>query len=357
MDITQPFGMGLGAIPLLSSSRTRSISAENPDGAVGGGAKSDPKGEGPAGRLGKGWKVRPCISLEAGETVTLADIEGPGVIQHIWITVDPKAFRDCVLRFYWDGEETPSIETPLGDFFANGHGLRANVNSMPVAVNPAGALNCYWPMPFRWSAKVTVENQRWENIDGFFYQFTYALQEVPEEAAYLHAQWRRSVTKREHPEHVVLADVRGKGHYVGTYLAWTQLANGWWGEGEIKFYMDGDDEYPTICGTGTEDYFGGAWCFYDRNGREERYSTAFLGLPLVVHEPNQVPKFGLYRWHIMDPIRFEQDLKVSIQALGWWPDAKFQPLEDDIASTAFWYQAEPHAPFPALAAGEQRWPR
>ncbi len=358
MDITQAFGMGLGGIPLLSSAKTRSISAENPNGAVGGGAKESPTDEKhPSRRLGKGWKVRPCITLEAGETTTLAEIDGPGVIQHIWITVDPKGFRDCVLRFYWDDEETPSVEAPLGDFFANGHALRAKVNSMPVAVNPAGALNSYWPMHFRKSAKVTIENQRWEKIEGFFYQITYALQEVPEDAAYLHAQWRRSVTRRDCPEHVLLEGIRGRGHYVGTYLAWTQLANGWWGEGEIKFFMDGDGEYPTICGTGTEDYFGGAWGFYGPEGREEAYSTPFLGLPLVVHEPNQVPKFGLYRWHIMDPVRFEQDLKVTIQALGWWPDGTFQPLEDDIASTAFWYQVEPHAPFPELPGAEQRWPR
>ena len=227
MDITQAFGMGLGNIALLSSAKTRSISAENPDGAPGNGAKEVPEaGKGPSGRLGKGWKVRPCISLDAGETATIAEMAGPGVIQHIWMTVDPKGFRDIVLRIYWDGEETPSVEAPLGDFFANGHALRAKVNSLPVAVNPAGALNCYWPMPFRRSAKITVENQRWERIEGFFFQVTYALQEVPENAAYLHAQWRRSVTRRDCPEHVLIDGVRGQGHYVGTYLAWTQLANG-----------------------------------------------------------------------------------------------------------------------------------
>jgi len=357
MNITQAFGMGLGGIPLLSSAKTRSISAENPTGEPGGGAKAVPAPGEPAGRIGKGWKVHPSIPLQPGETATIADVEGPGVIQHIWIGVPHKAYRDCVLRFYWDGEETPSIEVPLGDFFANGHGLRTQVTSMPVAVNSTGALNCYWPMPFRKRAKITIENQRWELFEGFFYQITYAMQEVPDNAAYLHAQWRRAVTRREHPEYTILDEVRGKGHYVGTYLAWTQLANGWWGEGEIKFFLDGDDEYPTICGTGTEDYFGGAWGFYGPDGREQPYSTAFLGLPLVVHEPNEVPKYGLYRWHIMDPIRFEQDLKVTIQALGWWPDGTFQPLEDDIASTAFWYQAEPHTPFPALPGAEQRWPR
>ena len=341
---------GLGTLPLLVNARTRSISTENPNGEVGGGARETPEG-GAAEWLGKGWKVRPCITLKAGETTTLADIDGPGIIQHIWITVSPNAYRDCILRFYWDEEDTPSIEVPLGDFFANGHALRYNVTSLPVAVNPSGGFNSYWPMPFREHCRITVENQRWEDIGGFFYQITYALTHVPAEAAYFHAQWRRSVTPREKPEHTILEGVQGYGHYVGTFLAWTQLANGWWGEGEIKFFIDGDGEYPTICGTGTEDYFGGAWCFGDT------FSTAFLGYPLWRKEPGEVPKHGLYRWHIMDPIRFEQDLKVTIQALGWWPNGKFQPLEDDIASVGYWYQAEPHAVFPEMLAAHERWPR
>ncbi len=351
------FALGLGNIPLLTDAETRSICAENPDGARGGGAKETPDAGNPSSRLGKGWKVRPCISLEPGETATLAEIEGPGVIRHIWITVHPKAFRDFVLRMYWDGEQTPSIEVPLGDFFANGHGLRANVTSLPIAVNPAGAFNSYWPMPFRQSAKITIESNHREKLDGFFYQITYSLEAVPENAAYLHAQWRRSMTTREYPEHVLLDGVRGQGHYVGTYVAWTQFSNGWWGEGEIKFFFDGDTDHPTICGTGTEDYFGGAWGFYGPDDREEPFSTAYLGLPLVRHETNEVPKYGMYRWHIMDPIRFKQELRVTLQALGWWPDAKFQPLTDDLASVAYWYQTEPHAAFPALPDAEGRWPR
>ena len=225
MDALYRLNLGLGSLPLLSDAETRSISAENPDGARGGGAKEDPKGQGPASMLGKGWKVRPCITLEPGKTVTLADIDGPGIIQHIWITVREIAYRDCILRFFWDGEEAPSIEVPLGDFFANGHALRYNVNSLPVAVNPKGGFNCYWPMPFRKSALITIENQRWEDITGFFYQITYALGEVPEEALYFHAQWRRSMTSRERPERTILDGVRGRGHYVGTFLAWTQLSN------------------------------------------------------------------------------------------------------------------------------------
>jgi hypothetical protein len=343
---------GLGSIHLLSDAETRSISAENPDGERRGGARAVPDADSAASMLGTGWKVRPCITLQPDTTTTLADVAGPGVIQHIWITVHPDAYRDTIIRFYWDGEERPSVEVPLGDLFCNGHALRCNVNSLPVAVNPSGGFNSYWPMPFRQRARITVENQRWEAIRGFFYQITYALTGVPENAATFHAQWRRSMTTRQVPEHVILEGIRGRGHYVGTYLAWEQLSNGWWGEGEIKFYLDGDGEYPTICGTGTEDYFGGAWCFGG-----ESYSTAYLGYPLYRKEAGEVPKHGLYRWHVMDPIRFKQDLRVTMQALGWWPNRKFEPLTDDIASVGYWYQAEPHAPFPEMLPPEGRWTR
>ncbi|MBN2583607.1 MAG: DUF2961 domain-containing protein [Planctomycetes bacterium] len=350
--------MGLGNIFQLSDFETRSICAENPDGSRGGGAKEVPGADNPGSDLGTGWKVRPCIKLPAGETVTLADIQGPGVIQHIWITVRETAYRTCILRFYWDDEQTPSIEVPLGDFFANGHGTRCTVASLPIAVNPSGGFNSYWPMPFRKRARVTITNDRWEEITGFFYQITYALGPVPDGAAYLHAQWRRSQTTRDYPEHLILDGVKGQGHYIGTYLAWTQMSDGWWGEGEMKFYLDGDRQHPTICGTGTEDYFGGAWCFYTpKDGLGEEFSTPFLGYPQRLGEPGKVPKHGLYRWHIMDPIRFRKDLRVTVQALGWWPNRRYEPLTDDIASTAYWYQSEPHGAFPEMPALSSRFTR
>ncbi|HVX65281.1 MAG TPA: glycoside hydrolase family 172 protein, partial [Bryobacteraceae bacterium] len=245
----------------------------------------------------------------------------------------------------------PSVEVPLGDFFANAHGMRYNVNSLMVAVNPSGGFNAYWPMPFRKRARVTVENQNPKAIEGFFYQITYALEPVPEDAAYFHATWRRSMTTREHPEHVLVDGIEGRGHYVGTFIGWEQLSNGWWGEGEMKFYLDGDDKYPTICGTGTEDYFGGAWGF------GSTFSAPFSGYPLSLNKPGEIPKHALYRWHVPDPIRFQKSLRVTIQALGWWPDGKFQPLTDDIASVAYWYQSEPHRPFPAMLSREARFPR
>jgi hypothetical protein len=348
--------LGLSNLPLLSDATSRSISAENPDGAKGGGAKADPEGKGAGRELGLGWKVRPCISLPQGET-TLAEIDGPGVIRHIWITVREQAYRSCVLRVFWDGEETSSVEVPLGDFFCCGHEARAKVVSMPINVNPTGGFNSYWPMPFHTSARITVENQWHEDIGGFFYQIDYSLEPVLNEAATFHAQWRRSTTTREIPEHVVLDGVRGKGHYVGTYLAWSAFSNGWWGEGEMKFYLDGDGKHPTICTTGTEDYFGGAWCFRGAEGREDPFTAPFLGLPYVDQGPGRCRRFGLYRWHIPDPVRFGEDLRATIQALGWWPDHKYEPLTDDIASVGYWYQAEPHAAFPTLPGPNDRWAR
>ncbi|MCL5103773.1 MAG: DUF2961 domain-containing protein [Armatimonadetes bacterium] len=342
---------GLSGISLLSNGKTRSISAENPTGAPGKGGMEVPDADNAASMLGQGWKVRPCITLPSSSNTVLAEIDGPGTIKHIWITSDPKAYRDVILRMYWDDEATPSVEVPLGDFFCNGHALRCKVNSIPIAVNPEGGFNSYWPMPFRNKARIEVENQGDQAFEDFFYQISYELDDVPDNAAYFHAQWRRSTTSQDKPEHVILDGVKGKGHYVGTYLAWTQLANGWWGEGEIKFFIDGDGQFPTICGTGTEDYFGGAWGFGDT------YSTAFLGYPLHRKVEGEVPKHGLYRWHIPDPIRFESNLKVTIQALGWWPNGKFQPLQDDIASVAYWYQTEPHAEFPKMLPMHLRWPK
>ena len=352
-------GLGLHNISRLSDAETRSVSAENPDGAKGRGGMAMPPTDaegrpiGPARELGQGWKVRPCITLPPHETTTLANIAGPGAVQHIWMTVHPDWWRRIVLRFYWDAEHSPSIETPLGDFFCMGWCQRANVNSLPIAVNPAGGFNSYWEMPFRKSAKITVENLWDEPCHGFFYQITYALTQVEEDMAYLHAQWRRSNPLPYATVHTILDGVRGQGHYVGTYLAWQTNNCGWWGEGEVKFYLDGDTDFPTICGTGTEDYFGGAWDWEQPPGHYCIYSTPFLGMPEVITAGAEgmyrsQQRHGMYRWHIMDPIRFKTDIRVTIQALGWRSGGRYLPLQDDIASTAFWYQAEPHAEFPPL---------
>ncbi|NLJ85291.1 MAG: DUF2961 domain-containing protein [Firmicutes bacterium] len=343
--------MGLGGLARLSRAKTRSISAENFTGEKGkGGMATEGTGAACARDLGQGWKVSPSIKIPGKSTFTLAEIEGPGVIQHMWMTCFPGNWRSLVLRMYWDGEEEPSVETPYGDFFCNGWCQRANVNSLPIVVNPAGGMNSYWEMPFRKSARVTIENLADEDT-VLYYQITYALTEIPDDTAYFHAQWRRNNPLPYKEVHTIVDGIKGWGHYVGTYLAWGVNNTGWWGEGEIKFYMDGDREFPTICGTGTEDYFGGAWNWEHPKGEYGVYSTPFLGLPQVI-KPDGLyqsqQRFGMYRWHIMDPIRFEEDLRVTIQALGWRSGGRYLPLQDDIASVAYWYQKEPHASFPAL---------
>jgi hypothetical protein len=343
-------GMHLGNLSRLSNAKTRSISAENFDGAKGkGGMATEGTGANAARDLGQSWKVSPSVSIPAKTTFTLANIEGSGAIQHIWMTMFPDKWRRAVLRMYWDGEETPSVEVPAGDFFCSGWGVRCNVSSLAVCVNPAGGFNCYWEMPFRKSARITLENIS-DDALTCYYQVTYALTDVPDDVAYFHAQWRRSNPLPYKTDHTLLDGVTGRGHYVGTYLAWGVNNNGWWGEGEIKFFMDGD-EWPTICGTGTEDYFGGAWNFEHPKGEYGVFSNPYSGLPQVI-KPDGLyqsqQRFGLYRWHIADPIRFERDLRVTIQALGWRDGRRYLPMQDDIASTTFWYQAEPHAPFPQL---------
>jgi hypothetical protein len=204
-------------------------------------------------------------------------------------------------------------------------------------------------MPFRKSAKITMQNIG-EDRCTLYYQINYTLTDVPADAAYFHAQFRRVNPLPYKEVYTILDGVKGKGQYVGTYMAWGVNNNGWWGEGEIKFYLDGDKEFPTICGTGTEDYFCGSYNF-DVKGKYTEFTTPYAGMPQVIrpdglYEASQ--RFGLYRWHIMDPIRFDEDLKVTIQALGWRSGGRYLPEKDDIASVAFWYQAEPHAPFPKL---------
>jgi hypothetical protein len=339
---------GLAALPVLTAARTRSISAENLAGAKGQGGMAIPNPGEPkpaasaraADNLGQGWKVKPFLRVNAGETVTLMDVDGPGVIQHIWMVEGLS--RAHVLRFYWDGEATPSVEVPAPDFFAVGHEMFARVNSQVVVVNPANAMNCYWPMPFRRHARVTFSNEAGKDLELLAFQITYALEPISRDTGYFHAQWRRADTSRQNP-YVILDGVKGKGRYAGTFLAWTQRRKGWFGEGEIKFFMDGDGRFPTICGTGTEDYFCGSYGF------AEPYTTAYAGTTLPSNADHPPPNYwSLYRWHVPDPICFDQDLKVTIQALGWGDDGKYLLLADDIASVAYWYQAEPHAPFPAL---------
>jgi hypothetical protein len=343
--------MGMGNISRLSNAVSRSISPENFTGEKGkGGMATDGTGKNASRDLGQGWKVSPSVRIDSKKTFTMGEIQGSGAIQQIWLTPTGH-WRFLILRMYWDGEETPSVEVPVGDFFACGWNQYSQVSSLPVCVNPGSAFNCYWPMPFRKSARITIENISDDTVT-VYYQINYTLTDIPADEAYFHAQFRRVNPLPYKDVYTIVDGVKGKGHYVGTYLAWGVNNVGWWGEGEIKFFMDGDTEYPTICGTGTEDYFCGSYNFENKATRQyQEFTTPYAGLSQVIR-PDGVyqsqQRFGLYRWHIMDPIRFEKDLKVTIQALGWRSGGRYLPLQDDISSTAFWYQTEPHAAFPKM---------
>jgi hypothetical protein len=346
---------GLAGLGRLRRVETRSISPENFDGSAGGGGRAtEGTGAACARDLGPGWKISPSVVVEPHATFSLAQIDGPGRITHLWITTHTDHWRTLVLRAYWDGAEEPAVEVPYGDFFCSGWGRFAQVSSQPVAANPNGGFNSYWPMPFRAGAHLTVENTSDVPVT-VYYQVTYEIGEDHTEDGYLHAQWRRSRPLPAQVPHTILDGVEGSGHYVGTYLAWGVNSTGWWGEGEIKFFLDDDVDYPTICGTGTEDYFGGAWNF-DVPGRGYvEFSTPYLGMPQVIRPDglyDAQQRFGLYRFHVLDPIHFTHRLGVSIQALGWRSGHRYLPLQDDIASTAFFYLDRPVANRPAAPTAD-----
>ena len=358
--------MNMGNLYRLSDAKTRSISPENFSGEKGKAAMADPANKdkpnsanafNAARDLGQGWKVNPFVRIQPGETFTMAVIEGSGAIQHIWMTPTGN-WRFSILRIYWDDETEPSVECPVGDFFGMGWNQYAPLASSAICVNPGSAFNSYWVMPFRKKCRITMENINESDPMTLYYQVDYTLTDVPSDAGYFHAQFRRA-NPNEISVYTINDGIKGKGQYVGVYMAWGVHNNGWWGEGEIKFFIDGDTQYPTICGTGTEDYFCGSYDFdtskKNQAGVSEtnytEFCTPYTGLPQVIRGDghyNIMQRFGMYRWHIMDPVRFEKDLKITIQDLGWHKGGRYLKQQSDIASTCFWYQAEPHAKFPKL---------
>ena len=339
----------------MSHFESRSVCPENFTGEKGKAAMAtEGTGADRAAGLGQGWKISPSVVVQPGEVFTMADITGPGIIRHIWITDSCPKNRTLILRMYWDGSDTPSVEVPLGDFFACAEYQNyAQVTSLPVCVNPKRAFNCYWDMPFYQNARITIENIYHEKIT-VYYQIDYHAGEIPEKRSYFHAQFRRENPLKEKGIYTILDNVQGNGQYVGTYLFWGVNNNGWWGEGEIKCYLDGDKEFPTICGTGTEDYFCGSWNF-DIGGKYQEFCTPYSGVPKIIrpdglYSANQ--RFSMYRWHITDPIYFKEDLKVTIQALGWRSPHRYLQLRDDISSVAFWYQDSICKNFPQLPTFE-----
>ncbi len=306
--------------------------------------------------LGQKWKVRPCISLASGVETTILDTSGPARITHIWMTMDPKYYRDIILRMYWDGEAFPSVEVPIGDFFCCAWLKPLKIFSMPINVNPIGGMNCYFPMPFRQGARITVENRLPKKYECFFYSISVEEGPVADDEAYFHASFHRENPVQYGTDYTIVDNIRGCGHYIGTHISWQQNSNCWWGEGEFKAFLDQDGEFPSYCGTGTEDYFGGAWGF------TENYSAPFLGYQDLSAQglfgekraTNSVGnRHSMYRFHIPDPIRFQTDFKATIQALGWRSEERYLPLMEDISSVCYWYQSEPHVKFEKLGTRDE----
>jgi len=298
-----------------------------------------------------------CRGIAPGKTLALTELAGPGRITHIWLTISDNERwypRLLTLRIYWDGEETPSVESPIGDFFAVGHGLDREVNSLPVRVTSDGrARNCYWPMPFGKSARITVSNEGKEGVGCIFWYIDW--QRLPELAPgtpYFHAQYRQEFPCEAGRDYLIL-EAEGSGHYVGTVLSVVGNEASWWGEGDDRFFIDGEEE-PSLKGTGTEDYFCDAWGIRERQG-------PYYGCS-VMEGLKPGDRTTAYRWHITDPVPFTESLRMTIEHKGARVDEKgkhmsgFSERADDYSSVAFWYQVEPHRLFPDYPPAETRIP-
>lgn len=297
-----------------------------------------------------------AVPIAAGETLEIANLEGPGVIQHIWNTYTPGELatpRLLVIRMYWDGEEHPSVEAPLGDFFAVGHGLNRDVTSAPVSVGSHGrARNCYWPMPFGKSARITITNESRSNIGAFFWYVDWQqLPSLPEDTAYFHAQYRQEFPA-DIERNYTIAEIEGRGHYVGTVYSIREFCGGWFGEGDDFFFIDGE-ETPSLRGTGSEDYLCDAWGL-------RALDRPYYGVSVYDGMATEHARTTAYRWHIMDPVNFETSLRVEIEHKGGYINedgeviSHFMPRPDELSSVAFWYQLEPHKSFGPIAFAYDR---
>lgn len=327
--IHQPYLLDTGLI-------SRSISFENPTGAPGEGGKA-------ASNLGPTRKGAPSISLQPGQEVTLCDIEGPGTIRHIWLTTDqsPVMQRALVIRAWWDDQEHPSIECPVGDFFGFAHGKIMAYQSAAHSVGPTGGRNIWLPMPFAKRARITFANEG-EKAVPLFYQIDYTIgDQHPSQVGRLHVLFRRENPTTEKQDFELLPERKGKGRFIGSVIGIRNLhPDQWWGEGEVKVYMDGDTEFPTICGTGSEDYVGLAW------GIQQ---TPFLynGCSLDMTPEGVKERFiSMYRWHLPDPIAWQQQARITIQQIAW--KGGLAETSDDWSTATFWYEPTPSAPLPPL---------
>lgn len=364
-------------VKINRSEENRAITPENVNGEKGMAAMS-------GSYLGPERKGKAAISLKQGETVKIADIESSGEIRHIWMTIAEATpagsfvLRDVVLRMYWDDAKTPAVEAPIGDFFCNGFGQRQEIDSALISVNPTGGFNSYFPMPFKKHAVITITNEHPNDINGFFYTINYVLKEQPSEIAYFHAYWNREEYTKKQNDYTVLPKIQGAGHYIGTYFEVCALQRYWWGEGEFKFYIDGDKKYPTITSTGTEDYFGGAWAFHsEKNGKiqAKTFQHQYMGYPLMDRYDHTrenfateeamplhgfgndaLPIHGLYRFHLPDPIFFKDDISLKVQQIGN-DDINLFERSDDVSSVAYWYQDTAGSELNKILSREERLPR
>src|SRR5690348_13450941 len=303
-------------------------------------------------RTGGNADARP---VAGGSTITVLDEAGPGQISHVWFTIadrEPYHLKKIVLRVYWDEEEKPSVEAPIGDFFGLGNGEYFLYQSVPLAVGADKALNCFFPMPFQKHARITVTNEGKERIDALYWNIDWrALRSpLPTDTAYFHAQFRQAMPNVAVPDTKVNLDGKnnyvwmeavGRGHFVGVTMSVFENADGWWGEGDDMFFVDGE-MLPSINGTGTEDYFLGAWDF---GGKP--FSYGLFGAPVVGPE-KQGSKWSLYRFHLDSPITFQKSLRATIE------HGTSDDRGDNFYSVAYWYQSEPHAAFPKLPSVEER---
>jgi len=299
------------------------------------------------------------VRVEPGQTFTLLDLKGTGVITHIWFTInspDRMHLKNLVLRAWWDGESSPSIESPIGDFFGLGLGEYYTYQSALLSVAPMKALNCYFQMPFSSAAKITITNEGKIRTDNLYFAIDYTtVPQLPEGLGRFHAQYRQAAPCKKSADtsgknlsgqdNYVFFEASGKGHFVGVTHAVEQNSDGWFGEGDDMIFIDGDTA-PTINGTGTEDYYNGAWDFYG-----QAFANMRQGAPYIVDPERTGGRYCLYRWHTESPITFEKSIRVTIE------HGHANDRADNFYSTAFWYQAEPHAEFPKLPDPESRGPR
>ncbi len=333
--ITEPYRLDVGY-------QSRSISFENPTGAPGEGGKA-------ASKLGVGRKGKPAIQLEAGQTVQLCDIEGPGVIRHIWVTTrnNPSNLRGMVLRAWWDDQELPSIECPIGDFMGCAHGKTMPHHTAVHALGTNAGMNMYLPMPFRKRAKMMISNEGPQNVP-LFYQIDYTIgDKLPKNVGRLHVLFRRENPTTVKKDFELLPKRVNPGRFIGSLIGIRNLhPNQWWGEGEVKVFMDGDTEFPTICGTGSEDYVGLSW------GIQQ---TPYYYLGCSLNENNFIT---MHRWHLPDPIVWKDECRITIQQICW--SGGLKETSDDWCCATFWYEPLPSAPLPPLPDVQARladlWP-